>query len=277
MVKINKSTEVKELEKCSKNIKYFADKYCKIFNVESGDYENIKLTDNQITLLNSIVKDNKLFSVCFRRAGTTTLYAIYLTHLILFKKEDYNIEIFGHSYKYHLNLNSIIIGLMENLPEFFSGLKETYKDNDIVKINFFSKLNEIKGKKVDLLLMDSFFISKFDEIEFVDVLHQKVKVIISNVPNGDTESFFYKIYNEDLSLLVNFKMVVLKWFNDFRYNKNLEFENSTNSFTSDWYKERKNDLSKEQIAYEIDGYMGDRFTKPKKENIIEKIIKLFKK
>lgn len=275
MVKINKSTEVKELEKCSKSVKYFAEKYCKIFNGTSGGYENIKLTENQILLLDNIIKNNRVLSVSFRCSGTTTLYAIYLTHLILFKKEEFNVDIFDHSYKYHLHLNSIINGLLKNLPEFFSGIKEINKNK--ININFFSKLSDIKSKKVDLLLMDNFFISKFDEIEFVNMLHQKTKVIISNVPNGDTESFFYKIYHDELSLLISFKILNLKWFNDFRYNKNLEFENTTNTFTSDWYKERKNDLSKEQLAYEIDGYMGGRFTKPKKENIIQRIIKLFKK
>ena len=167
-MKIKKTIEERELNKCSKNVKYFAEKYCKIFNPTDNSYDTIKLTDNQKLILDTFIVIDKTLCVSYRNSGITTLYGIYLAHTIIFKK-DFKVAVFKYRNECYTHITTIVQSIIESLPEFFNGKKEgdysnfkiNYDNN--VSIKYFNTLQELRGYNPDLLLMDNFIVAKFDE------------------------------------------------------------------------------------------------------------------
>jgi hypothetical protein len=75
---------VKEIVKCKRDIKYFAEKYFKIINLDKG-LMTIKLYPKQRELLDFFVKEKRCICCASRQSSKTTTYTIYLLWLTMFK------------------------------------------------------------------------------------------------------------------------------------------------------------------------------------------------
>lgn len=90
--------KIQELQKCKEDIVYFAEKYCKVQNYNTGKSTNIQLNDFQKTFLEDSKNNDLVSSLSERRKGATTVLLIKLLWDIIFTEDK---KAYHVSYRYN--------------------------------------------------------------------------------------------------------------------------------------------------------------------------------
>lgn len=194
--------EFSEYVKCKLDIKYFAEKYCKIKR-EDGSIGPIFLRDYQKDILD--LYNNNRFSILMssRQSGKTINAAIAMLHFITFNN-DKNIMIVANIAGTAIEIIDKVKNIYINLPFFLKvGIKNWNQRSIIcdngcrIKSSARSKTPAI-GFTIDMLYLDEFAHIPSNIIEpYYTAVYPVVsavensKIIITSTPNG--MNLFYKI------------------------------------------------------------------------------------
>ncbi len=124
--------EINEWKKCSKDVLYFANTYCKLMTPEG--IKNIILRDYQEKYLNGLVDTRLSILLSSRQSGKTTTSAIFLLWYILFNV-DKNALVTGNKYKTAKEILDKIKSIFEALPHFLKPGIYKWNESEIVLDN----------------------------------------------------------------------------------------------------------------------------------------------
>lgn len=128
-----------EIAKCKRDIKYFAEKYFKIINLDKG-LMTISLYDKQKELLDFFVNEKRCIVCASRQSSKTTTYTIYLLWLTNFFPEK-KVMVLANKLDTALEILSRIRLAYEYLPHFLKASVLVWNKGEIV----FGNMSTIKG------------------------------------------------------------------------------------------------------------------------------------
>lgn len=218
--------EVQEYIKCKLDIKYFAQKYCKI-KTEDGTITHIELRDYQKEILDLFSKNRFSILCSSRQIGKTVNTAITILHFLLFNN-DKNAMIVANVAATTIEIVDKIKSIYVLLPFFLKAGIKNWNQRSIVfdngcriKTAARSKTPAI-GFTIDLLYMDEFahipsnIIEPYYTAAYPTVSAiQNSKIIITSTPNG--MNLFYKLLTaaerpEGDPLKNNYKAMRVYWY-----------------------------------------------------------------
>lgn len=195
---------ISELEKCKKDILYFAENYFYVLNIDEGR-QKIKLHPFQKRVLKSILKNRFFVLLASRQVGKSTIFTIFILWLALFNsdqrillvanKEATAIEIFGRvRMAYEMMPNWLKSPVVE-----YAKTSMELENNSRISISTTTG-TAARGQAVSCLLvdecafiephlMDPFWASVFPIVSS----SKKAKVLMCSTANG-TGNLFYDIY-----------------------------------------------------------------------------------
>jgi len=205
-VKVNFTQEqIDELIRCKTDIKYFANNYVKIINLDKG-LMNINLYPYQERLVQSYYDNRFTIVLSPRQTGKSTSGLIYLLHAVIFN--DYHeCAILANKHAIALELLGRIKLMYENLPFWMQiGIVEWNKSS--IELENGSKItasatsaSAVRGRSISSVLLDEFsFISNDLAQEFISSVFPTIssgknsKIIISSTPNG--LNHFYQMWTD---------------------------------------------------------------------------------
>lgn len=218
--------EIQEYIKCKMDIKYFAEKYCKI-KTEDGTITKITLRDYQKEILD-LFSTNRFSILCSsRQVGKTINTAITILHFLTFNN-DKNAMIVANIAATTIEIVDKIKSIYSLLPFFLKiGIKNwnqrsiVFENGCRIKTAARSKTPAI-GFTIDLLYMDEFAHIPSNIIEpYYTAAYPTVsalknsKIIITSTPNG--MNLFYKLLTaaertEGDPLKNNYKALRVYWY-----------------------------------------------------------------
>ena len=218
--------ELQEYIKCKLDIKYFAQKYCKI-KTEDGTITHIELRDYQKEILDLFSKNRFSILCSSRQIGKTVNTAITILHFLLFNN-DKNAMIVANVAATTIEIVDKIKAIYVLLPFFLKAGIKNWNQRSIVfdngcriKTAARSKTPAI-GFTIDLLYMDEFahipsnIIEPYYTAAYPTVSAiQNSKIIITSTPNG--MNLFYKLLTaserpEGDPLKNNYKAMRVYWY-----------------------------------------------------------------
>ena len=263
--------EISEYIKCKMDIKYFAEKYCRI-KTEDGSVQNIKLRDYQKEILD-LYTQNRFSILCgSRQIGKTINAAITMLHFITFNN-DKNIMIVANMRGTTIEIIDKIKNIYIQLPFFLkTGIKNWSQQSMIfengcrIKSSARSKTPAI-GFTIDFLYLDEFahipsnIIEPYYTAAFPTVSAiENSKIVITSTPNG--MNLFYRLLTdaerpEGDPLKNNYKPMRVYWHQVpgrfvtfFRLNKHKMYESKlTKEYIFEQVKENFGHLTKVEIKF----------------------------
>lgn len=212
-------SELLELKRCTKDVVYFADKYCKLFT-EKG-YANIELRDYQQGILEGFFNHEKCILNASRQIGKTTTSAIYILWYILFHKEK-NVLMLGDISDTTKEIIDKVKNILMNLPFF---MKPGILINNVMSMKFDNGCRIIGrattkksaiGLTINLLYMDEF---AHINASFIDYFWRSVyptvtgtpgsRIIITSTPNGMNK--FYNLWTSAMEGDTEFYPMRVDW------------------------------------------------------------------
>jgi hypothetical protein len=196
---------VKEIDKCKKDIVYFAESQFTITNVDRGK-EKIKLYVAQKQVLRALANNRFVCLLSSRQAGKSTLMTIYALWMTCFYN-DQRVIIVANKEQTAVNIFKRVRMAYEQLPNYIKpGVKE-YGKTGVVFANDSSigisttTSTAARGESVNCLIVDEMaFIERHFIEEFwksvIPVISsgKKTKIFVVSTPNG-TDNKFYEIYS----------------------------------------------------------------------------------
>jgi hypothetical protein len=196
--------EIAEYIKCKTDIKYFAQKYCKI-KVEDGSIKNLTLRDYQIDIL-ELYQNRKSILCGSRQIGKTINAAITMLHFVTFNN-DKNIMIVANIASTTIEIVDKIKSIYVHLPFFLKvGIKNwnqrtmIFENGCRIKTAARSRTPAI-GFTIDFLYLDEFAHIPSNIIEpYYQAVYPVVsavensKIIITSTPNG--MNLFYRLLTD---------------------------------------------------------------------------------
>ncbi len=202
--------EISEYVKCSQDIIYFAEKYCKIkinteLSILPSGLGNLVLLNFQKEYLKSLVKEKHIITLKARQTGITSMNAVYILHYCMFSS-DKNVLIAANMRATTIEIVDKIKTFYENLPFWLKPGVKSWNQVSIIfdngcKIKTIARTKSAAiGYEVHQLfieeaahipsnIMDSFYKS------FHDMLTSTGKrIVLSSSPNG--KNLFYHLYTD---------------------------------------------------------------------------------
>jgi hypothetical protein len=181
--------ETDEYTKCSQDIIYFAEKYCKI-QLKNGIIDNFKLYDFQKEYLNFLENQNRIVNMSSRQTGISYMHAIYLLKQMLFNVDKTYVCVGVFSKDFIKKVSMMYI----NLPFFLKSGIKTYNQKSICFDNG-NKL--ITGtiapiaRNINEIIIEDFAHIPHKSIEtyykcLIPIMKAQInsKIVISSTPNG---------------------------------------------------------------------------------------------
>lgn len=131
--------QIMEIAKCKRDICYFAEKYFKIINLDTG-LTTIKLYPKQKDLLKFFTGEKRCIVLASRQSSKTTTYTIYALWLCMFHHEK-KIMLLANKNDTVLEIISRIRLAYEYLPAWLKSSVVTWNKGEIV----FSNRSAVKG------------------------------------------------------------------------------------------------------------------------------------
>jgi hypothetical protein len=196
--------QIKEMEKCAKNILHFGEKYFYILNVDEGKIP-IKLYKAQKRVLKKMMENRFFCLLASRQVGKSTLMTIYILWLANFFP-DQRIILVANKESTAIEIFSRVRMAYEMLPNWLKSPVIEYaktsmelENNSRIGITTTTG-TAARGQSVSCLLidecafiephlMDPFWASVFPIVSS----SKKAKVFMCSTPNG-TGNLFYDIY-----------------------------------------------------------------------------------
>ena len=196
--------EIREIARCAKDIKYFAERYASVMTDDG--VQVIKLRDYQENIVAGFAKPENRFNILLasRQVGKTIMSAIYIAHYILFNF-DRNVFLIANIQKTSKETMDKVKVILENLPFF---LKPGIIKNDVMEMKFDNGCRIVTGATtkragisftIHLLFLDEFaHVADNIQKEFYYNIYPTIssskisRVIITSTPNGF--NLFHDIY-----------------------------------------------------------------------------------
>lgn len=212
--------QIKEYIKCSKDPKYFIEKYIQIVSLDKG-LVPFSLWDFQKRMVDTF-HDNR-FSICKlpRQSGKSTTILAYLLHCVLFQS-DINIAILANKGSLARELLGRLQLAYEHLPAWLQqGIKVWNKGNIELENN--SKIiaaatssSAVRGGSYNIIFLDEFAhvpshfaLSFFNSVYPTISSGKNTKVLIVSTPNG--MNLFYKMWVDAIEKRSNYSPVEINW------------------------------------------------------------------
>lgn len=211
--------QLDEYIKCSQDIEYFIENYCKVMTLDYG-FTNIKLRDYQRRFFRHI--DRNRYSICKwgRQSGKSASSMLYILWKVLFTPDQ---------------AWFILANKLETAREIFSRVKDCYETLPFWLQQGVKKLNEstidlsngssvtaaatsksaIRGRTASGVLIDEASFVEHDEEFFTSVFPvissgTSSKMILVSTPNGMNNTF-YRIYQDALKNRGEFRHMEIEW------------------------------------------------------------------
>jgi hypothetical protein len=196
---------VADIQKCKKNILYFAENFFYIINLDRGR-EKIELYGSQRRILRSLRDNRFVILLASRQIGKSTLLTIYALWVACFN-EDQNILIVANKESTAINIFKRVRLAYEQLPNYlkpgaieYGKTSMTLGNGSNIGISTTSS-DAGRGSSVNCLILDELaFIDNHLVEEFWRSVYpiisssKKSKIFIASTPNG-TDNLFYDLYN----------------------------------------------------------------------------------
>lgn len=196
---------IKDIEKCKKNILYFAENFFFIVNLDRGK-EKIELYSSQRRILRSLRDNRFVILLASRQIGKSTLLTIYALWVACFS-EDQNILIVANKESTAINIFKRVRLAYEQLPNYlkpgaveYGKTSMTLGNGSSIGISTTSS-DAGRGSSVNCLILDELaFIDNHLVEEFWRSVYpiisssKKSKIFIASTPNG-TDNLFYELYH----------------------------------------------------------------------------------
>lgn len=198
--------QILEMKKCMDDIRYFAEKYFFIVNLDAGR-QTIKLFDAQTQAILNILDHKRTIICASRQIGKSTLMTIVCLWNVLFKR-DYQVAILANKEDQAKEILERIKLAYEELPNWLkTGVSEFTKE--VLKLVNGSKIfvsttseSGIRGKSVNLLFVDEFahIQTQIADPFFKSVMptissSKSAKIVLISTPKG-AEGKFYEIFRD---------------------------------------------------------------------------------
>lgn len=222
-----------EIIKCASNPIYFIGTYLTIFDQtkgSGGELVRFKLFEFQKKIINDFLENRFVIANKYRQAGISTTTCAYIAWYVMFKSNR-SVAIIADK------LETARDELMKDVVDFINGCPEWLRPNPDVKdtqklkrydngceLSAFSSKG-LRGYTPTLLFWDeTAWTEKSDQFwtSAKPTLQTGGRAIMVSTPNG-LDPVFYKTFDYARRGEGNFKAVELWWFNDPRYNKDLEW------------------------------------------------------
>lgn len=213
--------KIKNIQKCKKDIVYFAENYFTIVNIDEGK-QLIKLYKPQKRILKSLQKHNRCAVVASRQSGKTTLLTIYVLWMACFNK-DKSVLIVANKQDTAKKILERIRTAYELLPNW---LKPGVKDYSVTRLKFANdsaidisttSSSAARGSSISCLVVDeAAHISPHLAEEFFKSVMpivssgKKSKIFLVSTANG-TSNEFYKIYKGAEAMENGWKAEHIRW------------------------------------------------------------------
>ena len=212
--------ELQEIVKCSKDVKYFCEKYIKIVNIDEGliPYEPY---DYQTNIMRTVEANRFVICKMPRQTGKTTTMVAIMMHYALFNP-DFNISILANKASTAREILGRLQLAYENLPWFLQqGIVEWNKGNIVLENG--SKIfasstsaSAIRGMSINLVYLDEFaFVPSTVQEEFFNSVYPTIssgrssRVLITSTPNG--MNMFYKLWHDAEKGYNDYATVSVNW------------------------------------------------------------------
>ncbi|NBO99795.1 MAG: hypothetical protein EBU90_06665 [Proteobacteria bacterium] len=196
---------VKDIDKCKKNILYFAENFFYIINLDRGR-ERIQLYGSQKRILRSLRDKRFVILLASRQIGKSTLLTIYALWVACFN-EDQNILIVANKESTAINIFKRVRLAYEQLPNYlkpgaveYGKTSMTLGNGSSIGISTTSS-DAGRGSSVNCLILDELaFIDNHLVEEFWRSVYpiisssKKSKIFIASTPNG-TGNLFHELYS----------------------------------------------------------------------------------
>lgn len=196
---------VKDIDKCKKNILYFAENFFFIINLDRGR-EKINLYGSQKRILRSLRDNRFVILLASRQIGKSTLLTIYALWVACFN-EDQNILIVANKESTAINIFKRVRLAYEQLPNYlkpgaveYGKTSMTLGNGSSIGISTTSS-DAGRGSSVNCLILDELaFIDNHLVEEFWRSVYpiisssKKSKIFIASTPNG-TGNLFHELYS----------------------------------------------------------------------------------
>tara|TARA_R110000868_G_scaffold243770_3_gene499780 strand:+ start:516 stop:2240 length:1725 start_codon:yes stop_codon:yes gene_type:complete len=196
---------VADLEKCRKNILYFAENFFFIINLDKGR-QKIELHDYQKRILRALRDNRFVIVLSSRQSGKTTLMTIFALWMACFF-EDQRILIVANKEKTAINIFKRIRLAYEQLPNYLKPGTIKYGETGVEMGNGSSigisttSSDAGRGDSCNCLILDELaFIDNNLAREFWKSVYpiisasKKSKIFVASTPNG-TDNLFHELYD----------------------------------------------------------------------------------
>lgn len=192
--------EIEEWKKCSRDILYFVNKYCKLMTPQG--VKNITLRNYQENYLEHLTNNRLSIYLACRQCGKTTTSALFMLHYIIFNI-DKNALVLGNKRKTAIDILSKTKEIFMELPYFLKPGVYKWNESEIALDNGCRLMAEATtvnsgiGMTLHICLLDEFahvhnnIVDKFYNNIFPTITAAKARFIISSTQNG--YNLFYRL------------------------------------------------------------------------------------
>lgn len=246
---------------------YFIENYLSTFNAMERRDVPFKVFPRQKVYLKSIAEHNNTISIKHRQCGITTLSAAWSCGQCVFMQKDSpeTILCIANKLEQAEELANKIVNFLDQVPrwmwgsQFYSNDPNSDKNKKSIYIkrnkNYIelfngckiyaraSSANAARGiSAVTVLIIDEAAFIEDGPATFTSAVAAQssvtnAKCLIVSTPNGK-DQLYYSIYTKAVKKENNFNVVVFKWYQDLRYNRNLK-----------WYKK---DTKTGELLWDVD-------------------------
>ena len=198
--------QVRELQKCAKDIVYFIKTYVKIISLDEG-LILFSLYPYQEKMLHAFHDNRFSINLLARQMGKTTTVAAYLLHQSIFNS-NYRIAILANKGDTAREILDRLKKMFEELPSFLQpGVIEWNKGsielaNGTKVISAATSSSSIRGQSMNIIYLDELAFIQNDTVFFTSTYPvitsgKTTKVIITSTPNG--MNLFYKLWQDAIN------------------------------------------------------------------------------
>jgi len=212
---------IADIQKCRKNILYFAENFFYIVNLDRGK-EQIQLYNYQKKILRSLRDNRFCILLASRQIGKSTLLTIYALWIACFN-EDQNILIVANKESTAINIFKRVRLAYEQLPNYlkpgaveYGKTSMTLGNGSSIGISTTSS-DAGRGSSVNCLILDELaFIDNHLVENFWRSVYpiisssKKSKIFIASTPNG-TDNLFYELYSGAMEERNDWKAERVDW------------------------------------------------------------------
>lgn len=216
----------KEYLRCMFDIPYFAEKYCRVKDKESGKKIAFKLFPHQLEVISAYEKYTNNLILKYRQGGITTTTCLYIAWLLTFTPNVQVAVVANTLTLAQENIFTGIVDMISNLPDFLrmepsekdSQKKKVYENGATLQALAAGK-DGTRGFSPDLIFIDEAAYLQYGEqfmTATMGALSAGGKIILNSTPHG-MDPVYYAKYEGSIQGKNDFNVVEIFWYEDPRF------------------------------------------------------------